>query len=44
MVEMHYGLRDGQTATFAEIGAAFGVSPQRAARVVERALLRMRAA
>ena len=44
MVEMHFGFRGGRSATFAEIGAAFGVSAQRAARVVERALRRMRAA
>ena len=44
MVEMHYGIRGGREATFAEIGAAFRVSAQRAARIVDRALRRLRAA
>ena len=42
MVEMHYGFH-GRPAPFAEIGEAHNVSPQRAERIVKRALARLRA-
>lgn len=41
MVEMHYGFH-GHPAPFSEIGAAHNVTPQRAERIVKRALARLR--
>lgn len=40
MVEMHYGFH-GRPAPFSEIGAAHNVSPQRAERIVKRAIARL---
>ena len=44
MVEMYFGFLGDGPATFADVGAAFAVSTQRAARIVDRALRRLRAA
>ena len=41
MVEMHYGFH-GRPAPFSEIGAAHNVSPQRAERIIKRAIARLR--
>jgi len=44
MVEMRFGIATGVPATLREVGKAFGVSTTRADKVINRALLRLRAA
>ena len=44
MVEMRFGIATGVPATLREVGKAFGVSTARADKVINRALLRLRAA
>ncbi len=44
MVEMRFGIGTGVPATLREVGEAFGVSTTRADKVINRALLRLRAA
>ena len=44
MVEMRFGFVTGVPATLREVGKAFGVSTTRADKVINRALLRLRAA
>ena len=44
MVEMRFGIVTGVPATLREVGKAFGVSTTRADKVINRALLRLRAA
>lgn len=43
MVEMRFGIATGVPATLREVGKAFGVSTTRADKVINRALLRLRA-
>ena len=44
MVKMRFGIVTGVPATLREVGEAFGVSTTRADKVINRALLRLRAA
>ena len=44
MVEMRFGIVTGVPATLRDVGKAFGVSTTRADKVINRALLRLRAA